>query len=480
MENGFDIRKNYDQMYEFENNHQLYKFCFEDTQLPMWLFVRFFVIESVTYNTVYSAEKRISKGKVKEKEIPKKILQKYVTRNPYLTRKKDIVFAFWEFRDLKQHDDGMVYEDFIMPFLQMFPHITTTVMEGRIRNRFELDCTHPNWKMADIFTDIIKYKKVDVSAEDQKQIRGFINFLESNCPLHIESSLKKEIFTRLSYFAQYSKLMIKMCELYLQIVKPKIVIIFCASYPSILNTPMIIACKNKKVVTAELQHGWAGEYNSNTHICNCIIENKECNRMMPDYFLTFGKYWNSQVRVTSKCNVIGYAKTVIEDVVPDNKKILFCAGLHFETYMEFLDELMPKLDVDTEIYFRFHPTSSSQKQKNLFKKYLKYPNFLEADEKDLSDYMKECRYVIVDGSTIAYEALFMGRIVFALESELSIKLGYRDLPDIHLFQDVSDFMELWNGRYKLKPVYHKEFFDLNYKENYIKFLKKCGVDVIKK
>lgn len=475
-----NITERYDKMYEFENKKDLYHFRFKDTGLPMWMFVRLLIIEGVAYNTGYSAKKQISRGKLREKEIQKNILQKYVMRNPYLSRKKDIVFAFWGFQELRQHDDGMVYEDFIMPFLRIFPHNTTTVMEGRIRNRYELDCAHPNWKMADIFTDIIKYKEVDVSTEDQKQIRGFINFLECNCPFQIESSLKKDICAQLNYFAKYAKLMIKMCELYLQIVKPKVVIIFCASYPGILRTPMIMACKNKKVVTAELQHGWVGEYNPNTHICNYIIKNKEFNRMMPDYFLTFGKYWNSQVRATSKCNVIGYTKPIIEDAVPVNNKILFCAGLHFETYMELLDGLMSKLDFDTEIYFRFHPTYSSQEQKNLFKKYLKYPNFIAADKKDLGDYMKECRYVIVDGSTIAYEALFMGRIVFALESELSIKLGYRDIPDVHMFRDAIDFMELWNERSKLKPVYHKEFFDLNYKENYIRILKKCGVDVIGK
>lgn len=472
-----DIKEKYDRLYEFENTEYLYHFRFKDTKLPMWMFVRLYVIESLTYNQVYIANKQISEGKKRVKKIEKNIWQKYVIRNPFLSRRKEIVFAFWQYEDLRQHDDGRVYEDFIMPFLQIFQYNSTTLMDGCIQNVYELDCTHPNWKMDDIFTDLLKCREIDIAVEDKRQIKQFIDFLERNCPFPIESDIKKDVYVSLRMFAQYLKSMIKICELYLRITNPKVVIMFCASYPSILRTAMIIACKNKNVMTAELQHGWVGKYNPNTYHCDYIIKTKECNLMLPDYFLTFGEYWNNQIRMASKCITVGYAKSVVDNVFPDNSSILFCAGLHFEMYLELLEEIMPKLDVATKIYFRFHPTSSSQKQKNPFNKYLKYPNFVLADEKDLSDYMKDCRYVIADGSTIVYEALFMGRIVFALESELSIKLGFRDLPDVHVFRDAKDFMKLWSERNKLDSVYHKEFFDLNYKEKYVGFLKKCGINM---
>lgn len=160
-----------------------------------------------------------------------------------------------------------------------------------------------------------------------------------------------------------------------------------------------------------------------------------------------------------------------------NKKILFCAGINFDEYIEFLDGIVPKLDESVEIYFRFHPVYSSKRQKDRFNKYFKFPNFYAADEKDLYFYMKDCQYVIQDGSTICYEALFMGKIVFSFRSEQSIRLGVNRIPDVHSFNSAEDFMELWNGRDKLQSKCHDEFFDLNYKENYIKFLKECGVNI---
>lgn len=473
----YNITSNYDQMYEFENNNQLYRFEFKDTNVSMWMCVRFLVIEAVTYNKLYTANKQIYEGKRREKKIEKHFWQKYILKNPFLSRKKDIVFAFWEYVDMRRHEDGLVYEDFIMPFMKIFPMNTTTLMDGTVRSQYELDCAHPNWKMDDIFTDVLRYKKTDINNDDRKTIREFINYLEKQCPFPIWKDLKKDICVRLSAFARDLKQMVRVCGWYLQIVQPKVVIMFCASYPGILRTAMIIACKKRNVVTVELQHGWVGEYHSNYHYSELVVKNGKHNQTMPDYFLTFGRYWNDQVRMLSKCAVVGYAKPVIEDIVPDNNNILFCAGLHFEVYLEFLDIVMPLLDSDTKIYFRFHPSGSSQKQKNYFKKFLEYPNYVPADEKDLSDYMKECRYVIVDGSTVAYEALFMGRIVFALESELSIKLGFRELTDIHMFDNADSFIKLWDERNKLETVYHKEFFDLNYKINYIEFLKHCGVRI---
>ena len=475
-----DIEKLYEQMYEFENNSRLYNFRFKDTGIPMWVYIRSYFIRNIINKRSWHQSKNVWKAKENSTYIKKSFIRKYVTKNPFFTSKKDIIFAFWGYSELRQHDGGQVFEDFIMPYLQTFSDNTTTLMDGKIRNKYELDCTHPEWKMDDVFLDILKYiryikKTCEISIEDRKNIKDLITFLNQNCPLQIDNILKREIIYNLEFFAKNSKQMINIFEIYLQKVNPKVVIVCCASYPDILRTSMILACKNKKVVTAELQHGVVSTYHENYHYGNNIINNKECSKILPDYFLTFGEYWNREVRIPSKCNVVGYAKTVIVDKVPSDNNILFCAGANFDAYMEFLNGLMPELHSETKIYFRLHPIFSTKEQRNRFKKFLKYPNFFTADEKDLSFYMKDCRYVIVDGSTVCYEALFMGRIVFAFESDASIQVGISKLPFVYLFNNSDNFIKLWNKRDKMKSEYHSEFFDINYKENYIKFLRKCGV-----
>ena len=476
-----DIEKLYEQMYEFENNSQLYEFRFEDTKVPMWMYIRSWFIGAITDKIGEKESNDIWKEKMSRPFIKKSVINKYVIRNPFLSHQRDILFAFWGYSELRQHDDGLVYEDFIMPFLQMFPDNTTTLMDGKILNRYELDCVHPNWKMDDIFMDIIKWNKgliktPDINVKDRKNIKGLMNFLNHNCPLQVDKDLRSTTVRKLEDISRISTQMIKVCETYLRVVKPKVVVICCASYPNILRTSMILACRNKNVITAELQHGLTCRYNAHYQYCNYILNNSDCYKMLPDYYLTFGEYWSSQVKIPQKCNIISYAKTVIKNKIPNNNKILFCAGINFDEYINFLNKVMPKVDIDVEIYFRFHPRYSSKKQRGRFRRYLKYPNFFMADEKDLSFYMKECRYVIQDGSTICYEALFAGRVVFSFKSEQGIRTGVNKLQDVHSFKNAEDFMELWNERDKLQSKCHDEFFDLNYKKNYVKFLKKCGVN----
>lgn len=476
-----NIETRYKQMYEFENNSQLYAFRFKDTGIPMWMYIRADFIKNVVDRESCNQYRRIWNRDRRDGIVYKKsILKKYITQNPFLSQKKDILFAFWSYSELRQHDDGLVFEDFIMPFLKMFPSNTTTLMSGSILNEYERGCAHPNWKMDDIFMDILRFsghlkRNKDVSKEDRKNIKGLISFLNHNCPLQIDEDLRKEIVYCLENISCNSRQMIKICESYLKVVNPKVVIICCASYPNLLRTSMVLACRNRRIITAELQHGLNSMYHVNYHYCDYILNNIDCSRMLPDYYLTFGEYWSSIVKIPQKCSVIGYAKPVIKDMVPYNNKILFCADIDFDRYIDFLDKIIQKLDI--EIYFRFHPRYSSKKQRDKFKKYFKYSNFFEANEKDLSFYMKDCRYVIADGSTVCYEALFMRRCVFSFESKSSIKTEINKLPDVYWINNSDDFINLWNERDKLQTKCHDEFFSLNYKQNYVKFLKKCGVGI---
>lgn len=92
--------------------------------------------------------------------------------------------------------------------------------------------------------------------------------------------------------------------------------------------------------------------------------------------------------------------------------------------------------------------------------------------------MKKCRYVIQDGSTVAFEALYTGRIVFSFSSWNGDGISIEDVrPLLHLFQSANDFLSLWSRRIEFKTESRNEIFSLNYKENYVQFLKECGVDV---
>lgn len=473
-----NIEALYEQMYEFENNSQLYDYRFKDTGISMWMYIRSYVIENITDR---KKSHIVQNFKEYRSLVKKSTIEKYITRNPFFSRQKDLIFAFWGYDCLIQYDNGIVYDQLIMPYLRMFPDKSLTIMSGNISQQYEKKCAHPNWKMDDIFRDILKIKKYvrnnqKICLEDQNNIKSIVTFLKKNCPLQIDNDVAKSIVGTLQYFANNSKDMIKIFEKYLDVIKPKAVIICCASYPEILRTSMILACRNKKVVTAELQHGLLSRCYPWAQYGDYIIENNECNKILPDYFLLFGEYWKSQIKTSQNCDIIGYAKPIVkEDAL--NNDILLCAGLDLDRYRCFLDGLLIKIDKGTTVYFRLHPFWSHKKHKEIFKKYLNYSNFVFADKGDISIYLRKCRYVIVDGSTVAYEALFCGRIVFAFNGGNTRRYLGDKLKDIHVFNDIDDFMSLWNERNTFESKYHREFYDLNYKNNFLNFLKKCGINI---
>lgn len=472
-----EIVKNFEYMYDFENNSGLYKYCFKDTKVPMWMYIRSYFIRDI-------ANKKLTKQNRKSREYRNKInkgrVNKYIFKNPFFSQQKDILFALWNYSTLKIHENGLVYDQLINQYLQMFPKNTTTLMNGSVANKYELRCSHPDWKIDDCFIEILnsmRYmtKKSDVCPEDKSNIKRFINYLDLNCPLKLDNNLRREVIWRLEEFAKNAKYMIKIYEVYLAIVKPKVAIICCASYPDIIRTPLILACKNRGVVTAELQHGLISRYHTFYQYSDIILNNYKYKGILPEYFLTFGEYWDNKIKIPQKHGVIGYAKPVIMET-DGEENILFCADVDFEKYILFLDKFMPELDKNIKLFFRFHPLDSTKKQRDMFQKYVRYDNFVLANELELSVYLKNCRYVIVDGSTVCYEALFMGRIVFSFDSEQSSLSELDKLTDIYLFNNVNDFMKIWSIRGTLNSKYHKEFFNLNYRENYITFLKKCGVN----
>ena len=89
-----DIEKLYEQMYEFENNSQLYEFRFEDTKVPMWMYIRSWFIGAITDKIGEKESNDIWKEKMSRPFIKKSVINKYVIRNPFLSHTRDYLLLF--------------------------------------------------------------------------------------------------------------------------------------------------------------------------------------------------------------------------------------------------------------------------------------------------------------------------------------------------------------------------------------------------
>ena len=463
-----------EKIYAFESKKELYDFVFEDSKLPIWMFIRCSVVEKVV-------RKELGVSGIDSKGVPydhSKGIVEYTYRNPFFINHKEIVYAFFSNELWKKDDKGRIYEERYFPYINYAKKKTTMLINFKCDNEFGLHCEYPNWRSDLLFRKYLDIKKK--STKNTPQIgKKFLSYLVENFPFKMEKQLCKTILEKINFCAITHLSAIQMCEVYLKVVNPKLVVIDCACYRELLNIAMLIACKNKKVVTAEFQHGFLGLVTAGPYLYGeTTFKRKECKLFFPDYFLTMGKYWNSLVQIPSKCYVVGTSHLDKVNKNPNNNNILFTASNDYELYDRLLKQLLKYKDNEFTIYFRFHPREHSDKIFKKFGKYTRYENFKLANDENLIYYLNKCSYVISDGSSTVLEAVSVGRTVFVINNSL-YKNYIKKFNDgcMYEFSNVTEFINLWEKRKELKNTCRDVFYDTGWERNYRAFLKKIGIRV---
>ena len=131
------------------------------------------------------------------------------------------------------------------------------------------------------------------------------------------------------------------------------------------------AASDRGIVAAEYQHGMISSGHTAYVHSDKLCRNDMYKRTLPQYFLGFGKWWGTQIRIPSKFIPIGYPhrteqlKNLKDDDDAHTKDILVL-GQTDNTVLEWLDicaELAEKLGAKYRIVFRPHPAFSMAAEK---------------------------------------------------------------------------------------------------------------------
>lgn len=469
-----------EQIYQFEDNKELLKYKFKDTKIPMWMFIRTMTIRNTAYRRIGFVQPKhfLPRKEIKKNFKSSRLCETFLKRNLFLTGHKDIVYALCSQYKLYVHEDGKCFEDLYHPFIKIAPERSSFLIQS--------DCPQKNskerpdylhWKNDVVLKMVAEcHLRECADQDDIKTIRQLIKFLNENYPIKLEKEDKKFFFEYLSNISKKIKRLIALFEIYLEIVKPKLVVVDLAHYQDDLRAALLIACRKKNIVSAEFQHAWVGRCHEEYNYGRTILEDKDCGKLFPDYFLTMGDFWNKKVRIKSQIYTIGCDKIhVKKNSKGCNDALLFIASWDYEKYENLLDELLKFLTPDTKIYFRYHPEENTAYQKQFAQKYKKYSNFITANDNEIDFYMERSRYVIVDGSTVCYEALQAGKIVFVLENIFSQYYETNKLANVKTFSNSKEFIKLWNERKNMDPQSDNQFFNTNWKINYKNFIENIGI-----
>ena len=456
----------WDNLFKFEDRSELLESALEYQNIPMWPLIRNQVIV-YGIRAKYNLNTPIrNKNYHSERNIAREVLH----RNPFFSVHKDVVYVGFPSSNFTSNDTGVFYDERIKKYYDV---IKNSSMILSVSDHVGAKYGYKNWKSDYVVNELAQKKKKE-STKDVQTLKRFVRFLDDFCPVKIDTELKKIIYQQIMVFSKYLEGYVRAWKLYLKIVRPKLVIEYCGCFMGISNVAMNLACYDMDIPTSDIQVCWIGRKNHSHYCGKAILESSICKKIYPDYFLTWGKYWETKVHNPCKTVIIGTHRKYNKS--QKNNNILICLGLYYEAYVKYVDWVMEHSDSDVEIYLRLHPKENIASVRAIFSAFQNDKRFHFANDNDLQYYLDKCTYFITNGSTVVFEALACGKKVFVIEDASYDMYDLYDIADrIYHFKTIEEFEELWLHRESMSMKIYNDFFDMNYEKLLKKFIQRISM-----
>ena len=381
-------------------------------------------------NKLREEDSFVTKNKLKLIKL-KKYLKSliYVQRNPFLTRKKDIIFLSHPRRKLQSN--GKWWDIFTDPIIDEL-NLSSVSIEDDFLNRYLSPAQTRNLRyftFLDTLTNLKRllfFKRQQITEKEKIFLNSISEALFQRFGHRIDvAGFVNGLFIRRKRINPIYKKLLKR-------IKPKIVIVI-VSYG---KENFIEVCKEMNILVIELQHGVISKY----HVGYSYEGKKARKETFPDYFFTFGDYWSLVVNFPVESKRIistGYPffenqKKAYKSTKKKNQ-ILFISQPTSggETLSKLAAELSNLEHFDYHVVYKLHPRESYS-WKNL------YPWLLECKAevidhkgKQLYQLFAESKIQIGINSTALYEGLGFNLRTYIL-----------DEPGIEYMQSLLDFLEV--------------------------------------
>jgi len=268
---------------------------------------------------------------------------------------------------------------------------------------------------------------------------------------------------------------------YIKILKkidPKIVFLNTAHYGS--ESYIIKWAKDKGIKTAEFQHGIISKFHPAYNYGEAIMNSEEYKKYTPDYFLTYGKYWNEQIKIPNKTYVIGnphFHESIkrYKDVKEEKNTIMIVSQWTLTKYFVEIAENLAIEFPNKKIIFKLHPGEIS-----FIDRYIslnKYKNIEIKKDGDIYELLAKYENIVACYSTTVFEALAFNKNIYILDNDYS----KNNIPkNIGLrFRNIEELISLIKNKTKNEYDHDIEYyFNSNWKENYKRFIKEeAGINI---
>ncbi len=453
----------------------LFKYKYEFKGFPMILFVRFQLIRMLL-NKKYGLRESVSRTPINLL----KIILPAIKNAPRNLQKFKYVFFTNNLDNIKIN--GKYFDSLHDYFIKMYQRDSFVIQDSNL-----VPYREPRAVQNVFYEEWIKLKVRLLSAgkkantKDVENIEKFRNDLE-NSFRELSSNEITKLVEHLYKMSVRLPLLYKEYENLLKHISPSIVFLTGASYGR--KSYVTHICKEMGVPVCEHQHGVIVRSHPAYNYSSVALENEELKKFFPDYILTFGDFWNTQIRVPgSKTVTIGKPhliekrnSLVVNDkpVSKERKTILIVSqGSVTNIMVELAEELAKRLDGNCyRIIFKLHPGEVGFEER--YKTLYKYKNVEIFKSGDIYNLIIDADYIVGYYSTVIFETLALGKKSFVYDTELS-RLYIPDEVGIK-FRTIDELVDLIvsSGFEQVTDINIDYYWARNWRENFINFVEQVS------
>lgn len=458
-----------------ENDSEIFNFRFEFNDILIWPFIRY-----ILYKTLLFRDNIISSSNESRKNYNfydnLSYIKNTIINCPYKKnlKKYDILMFCSGVANIKR---GNNYFNRISDYFALLYKDKTLLIENSVERKYRSPRCFSNICYHDFIflSAYIQSKFIKINGKDVITIENLLKYLKQRLSNKLKKSdldvIKSSLFhisKRLSiYHYLYNKLFDKF--------NPKIIFLENASYGA--RSYILKWAKERDILTAELQHGCISKNVPAYNYSDIILNSDVYRKYLPDYYLTYGKYWNELVNIPVKKVIIGnpnYSEYVKEikfskQIKNKNKILIISQYTMADIFKKITIELASLIDKKKyKILFRPHPTELSIAKE-------KYSEFcgidaIELDTKtDLYPSLLDVDFVVGAYSTALFEAIGICKSIFAIEhplTSLNVPKGI-----IKRFSNVEELIKLIQDHNLKDNKVNKDYiWAPNWENNYRKFI----------
>lgn len=463
-----------DEILSFEENIDILDYTFLYNNTLIWPFVRFKVFEEAINNKLNIQESHDFSTDSKLSNL--KYMLNAVRKNPFRNKQCDILMFYSDISNIL-NNNKKYYSKVIGYFAEVYKE-KTAMIETHYKKSHHQPKQLKNVKYEDIIFILTKISafKDKVDERDIIIINKFIKYLQEFFPVKFDRKfyidLKNELLDlakKIKYYDFYYKKLFKN-------IKPKIVFIHCGCYGNLQSLAIKVA-NEIGIQTAEFQHGLVSLNHPAYNYGRAIFNSEEYQQYMPKHYLTYGQYWNDNIRMPIKKVSIGNPHFTYKlqnynsKLQMSNKcaKILIVSqGTITKELVKLTEELSRKLkDSKYQIIYRLHPGEVGFKER--YESLYEYSNVLVNTSGDIYDLIYESDYIVGVYSTTLIESIAFDKHIFVYEHVLSKENINKNLGI--WFSSSDELYNLIINKKDIKPQYDINYYwSTNWKDNYKEFL----------